>query len=58
MAKQRKNKVSVGRKELPDGEKKIGVSIYIKKKVVDQLGGRTKVATRILDECNFLNIVV
>ncbi len=45
----------IGRKQLPKGEKKIGVSLYIQEKTVKKFGGRTKLAEKILSECNFLN---
>ena len=54
MAKQSKKGTSVGRKKLPKGEKKIGVSLYIKADTVKEHGGRTKLAEKILNECEFL----
>ncbi len=42
------------RKTFPKGEKKICVSLYIQEKTVKKYGGRTKIAEKILNECEFL----
>jgi len=46
--------LKIGRKRLPEDEKKIGVSLYIRKGTVKKYGGRTKLAEKILNECDFL----
>lgn len=42
-----KKQLKSGRKRLPDDEKKIGVTLYIKRKTVKKYGGRTGTVNEI-----------
>ena len=45
--KMAKKQLKSGRKRLPDDEKKIGVTLYIKRKTVKKYGGRTGMVNEI-----------
>jgi len=42
-----KKRLKSGRKKLPEGQKKIGVTLYIKEETVNKYGGRTGTVNEI-----------
>lgn len=48
MGKKQSKTAKSGRKALPEGKKKIGVSVYLESDKVKKAGGRTGAATEII----------
>ncbi len=48
MAQKQVKKANPGRKALPEGEKKIGVTLYIKESTVEKHGGRSGVVIKLM----------
>lgn len=48
MAKKQVQKANSGRKSLPQGEKKIGVTLYIKESIVEKHGGRSGIVIKLM----------
>lgn len=48
MANKQLKKANPGRKSLPKGEKKIGVTLYIKESTVEKHGGRSGIVIKLM----------